>query len=375
MKPRGTLKTGQEKINWIWMLLTLMICLLLPLAAFADTEDPDYDREAHVESVINSAKKRVEENPNDPNAYADLGGDLTWAKRYDEAVEAFTTAIEMNPNNPDIHKIYNRRGHAYTHINYELAIADYTRAIELSSDIGVYYSNRARAYDAMGNADAAEADRQMSTGLAPDKSLPFRQRGNAYFDERKYDEAIAEYTMGLEVVPGHGNIYHSRGNAYFHQLKYDEAVADYTRAIELFPESHQYYSARGAAYYFLRKYDLAAEDYSKAIELRREITGTDYIYRARAHYALGNYAAASADLQKTLDVTTGWLKWDNPCWIGGLFMLPDFNLALAVPSGAVTLTEEALAVTDTRTRLPSACGAVPAALQRSALNSEMDGWA
>jgi len=215
MKPRGTRKTGQEKINWIGMLPTLLICLLLPLAALADTENPDYDRAAEIESAINSAIKRVEESPNDPDAYDKLASAYISAKRYEEAVENYTTIIEMHPNAPDIHVIYNRRGHANKYIDYELAIADYTRAIELSPDTGVYYRNRAAVYEAMGNADAAEADRQMSTGLAPDKSLPFRQRGDAYFAERKYDEAIAEYTMGIEANPGSGNVYHSRGNAYF----------------------------------------------------------------------------------------------------------------------------------------------------------------
>ena len=48
---------------------------------------------------------------------------------YDRAVEAFTQAIELNPNYAIA---YNNRGEVYRDKgNFDLAIADYTKAIEL----------------------------------------------------------------------------------------------------------------------------------------------------------------------------------------------------------------------------------------------------
>ena len=344
MKPSGMMKTGSGRMKWIGILFMVIVCLSLLTAAFADTEPLDYDREAEIEKVLNTARKKVEENPDDPFAYADLGSDLFWAKRYEEAAEAYTIAIEMDPESADVHIIYNRRGHANKYIDTALALADYTRAITLRPDVGVYYYNRAGIYQVMGNTDAAEADLQMSTDLAQDQSLPFRQRASALMDEYKFDEAIIEYTKGIEANPRSGNVYHGRGNAFFNLLQYEEAAADYTRAIDMFPESHQYYRSRGAARFFMGQFDLAAEDYSKAIDLRPAFAYTDYIYRARAYQALGNTAAAEADLIKTSEMTTHWVKWSTPCWVGGLFMLPDFSFTFTVPEGAKALTEEEIAV-------------------------------
>ena len=197
MKPSGMTKPGSGRIKWIGILIIIVTCLSLLTAAFADTEPLDYDREAEIEKVLNTARKRVEANPDDPFAYADLGSDLFWAKRYEEAAEAYTTAIEMDPDSADVHIIYNRRGHAHKYIDETLALADYTHAIALRPDVGVYYYNRAGIYQAMGNAEAAEADLQMSTGLAQDQSLPFRQRASALMDEYEFDEAIIEYTKGI----------------------------------------------------------------------------------------------------------------------------------------------------------------------------------
>ena len=116
MEPKGTLKTEKGRLHWIWILLALSICLLLPALALSETAIADFT-------------KSIEANPNDAGAYRD-------------------------------------RGRAYYNAgNYVEAIADYTKAIQLSPDTALYYENRAGTYEAMANHDAAAADLEKAQEL------------------------------------------------------------------------------------------------------------------------------------------------------------------------------------------------------------------
>ncbi len=72
---------------------------------------------------------------------------------FGRAIEAFTKAIELNPNYA---VAYNNRGLAYNNVGeFDRAITDYTKAIELKPDFVEAYNHRYDAYYAKGNCDRA----------------------------------------------------------------------------------------------------------------------------------------------------------------------------------------------------------------------------
>lgn len=64
---------------------------------------------------------------------------------YDEAIDCFTVAIDMENDKPDF---YHNRGFAYRKKrDYEMAIDDYTKAIELDPKHFKAYYNRAFCWE------------------------------------------------------------------------------------------------------------------------------------------------------------------------------------------------------------------------------------
>lgn len=152
-----------------------------------------FEAERQYDNAKNDLTKAIELNPNFRYAYNVRGLLLRdKLKKYDEAIGDFTKLIELEPYNTayyvdraSIYEVANRMDLAikdYSKLielkpnriwyisradlyeknsQYDMAINDYTKAIELSliSDLDDIYIKRAVAYDKLGKADLAQADR------------------------------------------------------------------------------------------------------------------------------------------------------------------------------------------------------------------------
>ena len=90
--------------------------------------------------------------------------------------------------------------------------------------------------------DGAIADYTKAIELKPDDSAAYEHRGDAKAFKTDFDGAIADCTKAIELKPDDWAAYRSRGDAKASKHDYYGAIADFTRAIELNPNF-------GAAYY------------------------------------------------------------------------------------------------------------------------------
>jgi len=118
--------------------------------------------------------------------------------KYEQAINEFTRAIEINPGYADI---YNKRGLSYyNQEKYDQALRDYNKAIEIN----------------------------------PRYTDAFNNRGIVYYQQEQYDQAISNYTKAIEINPKYAKAYHNRGLVFFVNLKdTDEGCADWQKACEL----------------------------------------------------------------------------------------------------------------------------------------------
>ncbi len=85
--------------------------------------------------------------------------------RYELAIADYTEAINLKPENSNF---YYERGIAYRAANQlRKAIEDLSHAITLNPDFGSAYLNRALAYDEIGEVGKAAADRSKAEALKP----------------------------------------------------------------------------------------------------------------------------------------------------------------------------------------------------------------
>jgi len=91
---------------------------------------------------------------------------------YDKAVDAFTMAIELDP---ELALAYSNRGWAYIGLGqYEQGIADCTEAIELDPELALAYSNRGWAYIKLGQYEQGFADLDKAMELDPNFLSPMK---------------------------------------------------------------------------------------------------------------------------------------------------------------------------------------------------------
>ena len=89
---------------------------------------------------------------------------------------------------------------------YDQAIADYTKAIELDPKYAEAYKSRGFVYTSKGQHDQAIADCSKAIELDPKYVGAYKNRGYAYYSKEKYDKAWEDVhkvqSLGYQVDPG-----------------------------------------------------------------------------------------------------------------------------------------------------------------------------
>ena len=162
-------------------------------------------------------------------------------------LEEFSDDIRQDPTNPVAYfyrgRVHDRKSHYYkTHLEsghspqdeYEMAVADFTKAIELDPDFAKAHEYRGYAHYYKSEPGKAVADFTVSIRLKPDDGT-YVMRGFAYSFQREFNKAIADYNTAIRLNPTSGVAYYNRALANDALGNVDPAKieADFSRAREL----------------------------------------------------------------------------------------------------------------------------------------------
>lgn len=130
------------------------------------------------EPALADLDKALELKPGDGNTLKFRG--FVWVGRteWDKAIVDFTASIEKNPTDP---QSFERRAYAYRSLavsaarsdpalsakNFDAAIADYNKAIELKADYSEYWNKRGYTYSLMQQYEKAIPDYEQALKLNP----------------------------------------------------------------------------------------------------------------------------------------------------------------------------------------------------------------
>lgn len=235
----------------------------------------------------------------DANEYYNRGIAFYGQKQYDLAIDNFTKTLNLSPNfaNGFVYRglsYYNKK-------EYASAMQDYNKAIILDPVNKIAFFNRGLVYYARTEYDAAIKDFITILNLDPTYINAYQYRGLSYYAKAQYDLAIQDYTRFLNQNPNDTYTYTSRGNAYYAKMQYDLAIQDYSKAITLNPGDYYTYSMRGLSYTSKNEQDNALKDYDKALSLNPAFAEV-YYYKGYSLFIKKEYDLAIAEFNKVINL-------------------------------------------------------------------------
>ena len=227
------------------------------------------------------------------------GNFLLTIRQIDQAIVAYSRAIELNPRYIDA---YNNRGTAYGRTgNYEKAIEDYDNMIALDPKSSAAYNNRGISHAKKEEYNLAIADFSKAIGFAPDYVEAYCNRGTAYYLQNEFEIAIENYNKAAALNPRHAGTYNNRGAIYGSNGEHTKAIRDFTTSIELNPQDAGPYNNRGLVYGNKLDFDRAIKDYNKAIAMNPDFANA-YINRGVAYHHKGQYERAIENYNKAIEL-------------------------------------------------------------------------
>lgn len=169
---------------------------------------------------------------------------------------------------PDNQFIFVNRGNIYNNYfrDYEAAIADYNKTIEINPKFSWPYHNRAIAYGRLKRWDEAIADYGRAIDLDQNYASAYNGRAWSYCQIGKFEEALVDANRAVSLKPNEANFLDTRAGAYASLKRYEEALADMNTAIKLSPEGWLFYN-RGKIYESMGEASKAQADFDKAKKL------------------------------------------------------------------------------------------------------------
>jgi tetratricopeptide (TPR) repeat protein len=255
-------------------------------------------------------------------------------KFYRDGLTFFTEAIARTPRNA---LCYNNRAVCYGNElhNHEMALKDFSKAIELHPDYMVAIANRGVTYETLGKQEEAIADLEKAISINPsipnpdfifkianlryllndftgavadynrllalDKMYPriYSKRAGSKAMMGQGRDALLDAGLALRVDPKDEEAYNSRGLADRLLGRLDEAVNDFTLAIYTKEDYSRPYNNRGTVYLAQGQPEKALEDFDKAIQLDSHFADA-YSNRGSVKHQLGRDEAALTDLDAAL---------------------------------------------------------------------------
>jgi tetratricopeptide (TPR) repeat protein len=209
--------------------------------------------------------------------------------KYDDMVSMLTRLLAYDGiEENQLAVILAWRGEAYRLMKqYENAIADFDRAVELDTDYAWAVANRGHTYRLLERYEEALADFDRAIELNPEYNWAIIGRGFTHQDMKRYKEALVDFNQVIELDADNAKAIAERGFTYWLLEQYEEALTDFSRAIELDANYTRAVTNRGSTYQMLGRYEEALADFDRAIELDADyiwaITERGYTYRERVN--------------------------------------------------------------------------------------------
>lgn len=154
--------------------------------------------------------------------------------------------------------------------DYETAVQDFSRAIELYAETARGYHGRAIARLQLGDYDGAIVDFSRALDFEPEDVRTYTNRGKAYEAIGDRESALQDYNRAITLNPDYPDAYFSRASLHFQIGNYEAALEDLNQTLLLEPESARAFYNRATVHVKLERLERAIADLETAEALFRK---------------------------------------------------------------------------------------------------------
>lgn len=272
----------------------------------AEDEAQDYYRqgvddlsEGRFDNAVEAFMKAIELDPAYDYAYNDLAAAYLFSEQWAEAIPWLEKAIRLKPDYLDA---YNNLGMVNMNLGwYEAAIDAFQNAVVFQADHAQTYHHIAVCYGYLGNLGEAVVWNRKALEGDPDFRDAVQHLGWALMSQGEDGEAVVcfEKVIALDpdFVPAYGNL----GSLHLGRGNYAEAVTFLTKAIKLQPDYAHAHLNLFVAHVRLENDEEAVFHFKQAISLNPHLARAQHyaLFGARCMDA-GDYAEAVIWLEEAL---------------------------------------------------------------------------
>ena len=224
-------------------------------------------KQGKLEEAVEAYKKLISIKPDNAEAYLNIGNVLHEQGKLEEAVSNYNKAISIKPEYADA---YNNLGNALKNQGkLEEAIEAYNKVLSIKPDTDTYY-NMGNALKEQGKLDEAVEAYNKAISIKPDYAEAYNNMGIALQDQGKPEEAIKAYTKTFSIKPEYVDAHYNMGNVLYEQGRLEEAIKAYKKALSIKPEYVDACNNMGIALKDQGKLEEAIKAYKKALSIKPE---------------------------------------------------------------------------------------------------------
>jgi tetratricopeptide (TPR) repeat protein len=200
---------------------------------------------------------------------------------------------------------------------YDLALANYNRAIALEPNNAEALSNRGNTLVFLDRCEEALRDYDRSISLKPQSAITHNSRGYNLFRLKRYDEALASFDRAIALSPRYYEAHYNRANALLELKRFDEAMASCDRALSTRTTADAT-EVRGRVFSAMRRHEEAISNYERALSIDPDHIDAN-TNRAAALWSMGRLDEALQACDKAISLQPDFARAHMIC--SGVSML------------------------------------------------------
>lgn len=163
--------------------------------------------------------------------WSNLGNLYGLQKKFDKSLNAYSQAIEINPQNSST---YLNRAITYSMMGkYAQSIPDYDKSLALAPEVALTYKNRAYTFLQLGQFAQSISDYNKAIELYSYDTLSYLNRGISKFNAKMYAESLNDFNKYISMSPNNPQAYYNASVAYKNMNKFAEALQNARMAQKL----------------------------------------------------------------------------------------------------------------------------------------------